>query len=64
MIMSGLMQKYNNILSNTPGPILLKNLPNMVVDYRGLIKYAREKGVQPAMLSEEEKKKFIIDAEK
>lgn len=62
--MSGLMQKYNNIVSNTPVPILLKDLPNMVVDYRGLIKYAREKGVQPAMLSEEEKKKFIIDAEK
>ena len=58
------MNNSGNILSNTPGPILLKDLPNMVVDYRGLIKYAREKGVQPAMLSEEEKKKFIIDAEK
>lgn len=59
-VMSGLMQNYRESLANTPGPILLKDIPKMVIDYRGLIKYAREKGVQPAMLSEKEKQKFVL----
>ena len=58
--MNGLMQKYKNSLNNTPGPILLKDMPRMVVDYRGLIKYANEKGVQPAELTENEKRRFIL----
>lgn len=58
--MSGLMQRYRESLENTPGPILLKDLPPMIIDYRGLIKYAKEKGVQPVNLSEQEKKKFIL----
>lgn len=53
------MQNYRESLANTPGPILLKDIPKMVIDYRGLIKYAREKGVQPAMLSEK-KQKFVL----
>ena len=50
------VEEISNLLKDAKSAVL--------VDYRGLIKYAREKGVQPAMLSEEEKKKFIIDAEK
>lgn len=53
-------QNYRESLANTPGPSLLKDIPPMVIDYRGLIKYAREKGVQPVNLSEQEKEKFII----
>ena len=58
--MNGLMQKYKNSLNNTPGPILLKDMPRMVVDYRGLIKYANEKGVRPLDLTENEKRRFIL----
>ena len=55
------MQKYNESLKNTPGPVRLQDLPPMVIDYRGLLAYAKKKGVQPGMLSEEEKKTFILN---
>ena len=57
----GLMQKYKESLKNTPGPVRLQDLPPMVIDYRGLLAYAKKKGVQPGMLSEEEKKTFILN---
>lgn len=57
--MSGLMQKYKESLKNTGEPILLKDLPPMNIDYRGLIKYARSKNTQPAYLTTEEKQMFI-----
>jgi hypothetical protein len=63
MIMSGLMQKYRESLKNTPGPVRLQDLPPMVIDYRGLLAYAKEKGVQPGMLSEKEKMSFVIKEE-
>ncbi len=59
MIMNGLMQRYKESLRNTPGPVLLKDLPPLSIDYRGLVSYARSKGVQPGLLSEEEKASFI-----
>lgn len=58
--MSGLMQKYKESLKNTPGPVRLQDLPPMVIDYRGLLAYAKEKGVQPVMLSDEEKMSFVL----
>ena len=58
--MNGLMQKYKDSLENTPGPVSLQDLPPMIIDYRGLVAYAKEKGVHPGMLSEKEKKAFII----
>ena len=58
--MSGLMQKYKESLDNTPEPVRLQDLPPMVIDYRGLLAYAREKGVQPGYLSEEEKLSFVL----
>lgn len=58
--MNGLMQKYKESLKNTPGPIRLQDLPPMVIDYRGLLAYAKEKGVQPGMLSDEEKNSFVL----
>ena len=60
MIMNGLMQKYKESLEKTPGPIRLQDLPPMVIDYRGLLAYAKKKGVQPGMLSDEEKNSFIL----
>lgn len=58
--MSGLMQKYKESLKNTPGPVRLQDLPPMVIDYRGLLAYAKKKGVQPGMLSEKEKMSFVL----
>ena len=57
--MSGLMQRYNESLEQTPGPVLPKDLPRITVDYRGLLAYARQKGVDPAALSEDEKNRFV-----
>ena len=54
------MQKYKESLKNTPGPIRLQDLPPMVIDYRGLLAYAKKKGVQPGMLSDEEKRSFVL----
>ncbi len=56
--MNGLMQKYKESLEKTSGPILLKDMPPMSIDYRGLVKYAEAKGVDPGSLSKEEKDQF------
>ena len=60
MIFKGLMQRYKESLKNTPGPVRLQDLPPMVIDYRGLLAYAKEKGVQPGLLSEQEKMAFVL----
>ena len=57
--MNGLMQRYKESLERTPGPVRIEDLPPMVIDYRGLIEYAKKKGVHPVELSESEKKDFI-----
>ena len=44
MIFKGLMQRYKESLKNTPGPVRLQDLSPMVIDYRGLLAYAKEKG--------------------
>lgn len=59
--MNGQMQKYKDSLSKTPGPILLKDMPSVSIDYRGLVKYAKAKGVEPGSLSKEEKAKFCTN---
>ncbi len=60
--MSGLMSRYRESLAQTPGPIMQDDLPRVIVDLRGISAYARERGVQPAQLSEEEKALFISPA--
>ncbi|MCD8023329.1 MAG: hypothetical protein LUF30_10290 [Lachnospiraceae bacterium] len=57
--MNGQMKKYRESLENTPEPILLSQIQKKV-DLRGVMAYAREKGVHVAQLSEQEKSKFII----
>lgn len=56
--MNGLMKKYNDSLLNTPEPVLLSQITKKV-DLRGLIKYAKNKGLHVAQLSEKEKLPFI-----
>ena len=59
--MSGLMQKYNDSLLNTPGPVNLKDLPKVTVDYRALAKYIRDNGIAKDGLSQEEKLRFVVN---
>lgn len=57
--MNGPMERYKASLQDTPGPISLKDCPHAKVDLRGLLAYARSAGVQPADLSDEEKRRFV-----
>ena len=54
------MQRYNESLAQTPGPVLPKDLPRITIDYRSLFSYAKQKGIEPSELSEGEKEQFII----
>ena len=56
--MTGQMRKYKESLALTPEPILLSQIKQKM-DLRGLIEYARQKGVKVAQLTEQEKLAFI-----
>lgn len=58
--MNGQMKRYRESLSRTPGPIMPSQLPNVKLDMRGMVRYAKEKGVPPIQLSDKEKEKFMI----
>ena len=60
--MNGLMKRYRESLARTPGPVLAKDIPDVRIDLRGLSTYAKERGVQPAELSDEEKRCFLSPA--
>ena len=51
-------EKYLTSLKNTPEPVATTNL--VPIDYKGLIAYAKQKGVRPCDLSDEEKQSFFI----
>ncbi len=57
--MNGQMKKYRNSLAAMQGPILLNQCPDIKLDLRGLMNYAKEKGVKVIELSEAEKASFI-----
>ncbi len=59
MIMNGQMKKYKDSLNAMQGPVLLSQCPNIKLDLRGLMKYAKEKGVKVIDLSEDEKASFV-----
>lgn len=56
-MMSFDMKKNMQSLVNTPEPV-----PTRIaaIDYKGLISYAKSKGVEPYELDEEEKEKFVL----
>ena len=58
MIMNGRMSKYNESLRNTSAPVLLSQITKKI-DLRGLMNYAKDKGVHVAQLSEHEKRAFV-----
>ena len=57
--MNGHMKIYKDSLSSMQGPILLSQCPDIKLDLRGLIKYAKKKGVKVIDLTEGEKASFV-----
>ena len=56
--MNGQMKKYRESLKNTPEPILLSQIQQKM-DLRGLMAYAKERGMKVAELSEQERMSFV-----
>ena len=59
MTMTGQMMKYKESLKHMPEPIMLSQIQRKL-DLRGLMKYAKEKGVKVAQLTNEEKSRFLL----
>lgn len=57
--MNGQMKRYKESLAKMPDPILLSQCPKVKLDLRGLMQYAKEKGVTVIELTEKEKAAFI-----
>ena len=57
--MNGLMKIYGESQVNTPEPILLSQCPQIKMDLRGMMKYAKSIGKKVVELTEDEKKQFI-----
>lgn len=57
--MNGQMMNYKKSITNTVRPIMPSELPNVKIDYAGLLSYAKSKGLKVVQLSENEKSKFI-----
>ena len=58
MIMTGQMKKYRESLKKTPEPILMSQIQQKM-DLRGLMAYAKERGMKVAELSEQERMSFV-----
>lgn len=52
------MQRYKESLKEMSEPVMLSQMTK-TVDLRGLMKYAKQKGVKVAQLSEKERMTFI-----
>lgn len=48
--MNGQMKKYKESLSRTPGPIMPSQIPKVKLDMRGMVKYAKERGIAPIVM--------------
>lgn len=59
--MNGQMMNYKASMECNTRPILLNELPPIRIDYKGLVKYAKDKGVSVIDLSGSEKDLFIHD---
>lgn len=52
-------EKISATLAAKEGPILLSDLPDIKLDMRGMIRYAKEHGIAVSEMSDEEKQKFV-----
>ena len=50
---------YKKVSANTPEPIMPSQVPQIALDLRGLMSYAKDMGKKVVELTEEEKKMFI-----
>ena len=57
--MNGRKKSYEQILEEMGQPISLKDIPNVRIDYKSLIKYAKSKGKKVIDLPMEERMKFV-----
>ena len=57
--MNGQMKTYRQSLINTPEPILLSQCPQIKMDLRGMMEYAKSVGKKVIELTEEEKNRFM-----
>ena len=57
--MNGQMRRYKESLAKVPEPILLSQSPKIKLDLRGLMQYAKKKGVKVIELTEKEKAMFV-----
>ena len=57
--MSGQTMNYKISLKNPLKPIMPSELPNVRIDYKGLLEFAKQKGVRVIELTEEEKNRFV-----
>lgn len=65
MIMNGLMRKFDyeryfEQIKTMPEPIMISELPKVRLDLKGIREYAKDKGIEIASLTEEEKQIYII----
>lgn len=57
--MNGQMKRYKESLATMPDPILLSQCPQIKMDLRGLMKYAKSQGKKVVELSDDERKLYI-----
>ena len=60
--MYGQMKKYRESLTNTPEPIMPSQLPQVVLDLKGMMEYAKSIGKKVVELSDEEKNRFVKES--
>ncbi|MGYP000089029234 len=60
MIMNEQMERYRESLVRTSEPILLSQCPQIKLDLRGMMKYAKSNRKKVMELTEDEKKLFIL----
>ena len=60
--MSGLMKSYNftRYMESLENTRMQAPIRKVKIDYKALLNYAKEKGVQPCDLEKEEQEKFVI----
>ena len=61
MILTGRMKSFRP--TKLAEPYSKADIPNIRIDYKGLTAFARAKGKRVCDLSDEEKNRFIIDAD-
>jgi len=61
--MSGQMMNCKIPLDASMRPIMPSELPKVRIDYKGLLDFAKQKGVRVVDLTEEEKNQFVTPSE-